>query len=50
MSSNVEYGVFLPVSDGGFIFSSTAPQMPSTYEYTPKPGLTGRAITVPSAG
>lgn len=33
MTGDVEYGVFLPVSDGGFIFSSTAPQLPSSYEY-----------------
>ncbi len=29
----VEYGVFLPVSDGGFIFSTTSPEEPATYQY-----------------
>ncbi|MBM4420067.1 MAG: LLM class flavin-dependent oxidoreductase [Chloroflexi bacterium] len=33
---DVEFGVFLPVSDGGFIFSNTAPVNPSTYEYIKK--------------
>ena len=33
MKKDVEFGVFLPVSDGGFIFSSTAPDQPATYAY-----------------
>jgi pyrimidine oxygenase len=33
MKKDVEFGVFLPVSDGGFIFSTTAPDQPSTYAY-----------------
>jgi pyrimidine oxygenase len=33
VSRPVEYGVFLPVSDGGFIFSDTAPKNPATYAY-----------------
>ena len=33
MKKDVEFGVFLPVSDGGFIFSTTAPDQPATYAY-----------------
>ncbi len=30
---NVEFGVFLPVGNGGWITSTTSPQLPATYEY-----------------
>jgi len=36
MKKDVEFGVFLPVSDGGFIFSSSAPDQPATYAYQRK--------------
>jgi pyrimidine oxygenase len=31
--STVELGVFLPVGNGGWITSTTSPQLPATYEY-----------------
>lgn len=30
---NVEFGVFLPVGNGGWITSTTSPQLPATYDY-----------------
>jgi pyrimidine oxygenase len=39
MKKDVEFGVFLPVSDGGFIFSTTAPDQPSTYAYQKRVAL-----------
>jgi len=39
MKRDVEFGVFLPVSDGGFIFSTTAPEQPATYAYQKRVAL-----------
>jgi hypothetical protein len=33
MSKQVEYGVFMPVGEGGWIRSITAPPVPATYAY-----------------
>jgi pyrimidine oxygenase len=33
MGKQVEYGVFMPVGEGGWIRSSTAPAVPATYAY-----------------
>ncbi|WP_053146360.1 LLM class flavin-dependent oxidoreductase [Erwinia billingiae] len=32
-SRNVEFGVFLPVGNGGWITSTNSPQLPATYDY-----------------
>jgi len=33
MEKEVEYGVFMPVGEGGWIRSTTAPAVPATYAY-----------------
>lgn len=33
LSKHVEMGVFLPVGNGGWITSTTSPQLPATYDY-----------------
>ncbi len=33
MEKEVEYGVFMPVGEGGWIRSTTAPPVPATYAY-----------------
>ena len=33
MSKNVEFGVFLPVGQGGFVMSTNCPPTPATYEH-----------------
>jgi len=33
MDKEVEYGVFMPVGEGGWIRSTTAPPVPATYAY-----------------
>jgi alkanesulfonate monooxygenase SsuD/methylene tetrahydromethanopterin reductase-like flavin-dependent oxidoreductase (luciferase family) len=33
MEKQVEYGVFMPVGEGGWIRSTTAPTVPATYAY-----------------
>ena len=36
MSRNVEFGVFLPVGQGGFVMSTNRPPTPATYEHNRK--------------
>jgi pyrimidine oxygenase len=33
MEKEVAYGVFMPVGEGGWIHSTTAPPVPATYAY-----------------
>jgi pyrimidine oxygenase len=33
IEKEVEYGVFMPVGEGGWIRSTTAPRVPATYAY-----------------
>lgn len=33
MSKKIQLGVFIPVGNGGWIISTTSPQLPATYEY-----------------
>lgn len=44
INKSVELGVFLPVGNGGWITSTTSPQLPATYEYNKEVALLAEAM------
>lgn len=42
--TSVELGVFLPVGNGGWITSTTSPQLPATYEYNKEVALLAESL------